>query len=660
MRRTFLILLILFSAGGSAAAQAWRPPQAPPESNACLRKALLGGRISMSAATPAGDGGIDVTYYGLNLTLNTSPGYLRGIVTVVAVSTVDTLRSITLDLSGAMFVDSVKVHDIRTTPVRFLSAVGVPLDRTYRRGEPVTVFVYYQGVPGTTGFGSFVFTDHLGTPWAWSLSEPYGARDWWPCKDHPLDKADSADIIVTCNAGFRVGSNGTLVSVTNNADGTRTHHWAERYPIAAYLISVTVTNFAEFSNWFRYGPSDSLQVLNYVLPEHLAEAQAELPKTIEMLKIFSDAFGLYPFIKEKYGHCEFGWGGAMEHQTMTSTTTFAENTIAHELAHQWFGDLITCANWPSLWLNEGFATYGEAIYRGARYGEPAYQAHMREKMDLALHAEGTLYVQDTTSVRELFSNARVYAKGASVLHMVRHVLGDSTFFRALRRYVADPRYRFKTALTEDFKGVCETVSGKQLSYFFDEWVFGEKYPIYSIDWSSRADTPGYRVRLTIQQVTRTNNPAFFTMPLDVRFSAAGKETTLVLLHTFSGQEFDIALSWNPDRVELDPAGWILKEISPPQSLLPAEAQLEQNYPNPFNGGTRITFALPHRSAVTLKVYNILGEEVATMMDERREAGTQTVFWNGLTAKGRPVASGTYLYRLVTEFASLTRKMTVIR
>ncbi len=660
MRRTLFILFILLSAGGSASAQVWRPAPATAESTACQRKALPGGRFAVPATTPAGEGGIDVTYYGLNLTLSTNPGYLRGIVTVSALSTVDTLRSITLDLSGAMLVDSVKVHGTRTTPIRFLSAVGIPLDRTYRRGELVTVVVFYQGVPGTTGFGSFVFTDHLGTPWAWSLSEPYGARDWWPCVDHPLDKADSADIIVTCNAGLKVGSNGTLVSVTNNADGTRTHHWAERYPIAAYLISITVTNFAEFSNWYRYGPSDSLQVLNYVLPEHLADAQAELPKTIDMLKIFSDAFGLYPFIKEKYGHCEFGWGGAMEHQTMTSTTTFAENTIAHELAHQWFGDLITCANWPSLWLNEGFATYGEAIYRGASYGEAAYQAHMRGKMDLALHAEGTLYVQDTTSVRELFSNPRVYAKGASVLHMLRHVLGDSTFFRALRRYVADPRFRFKTALTEDFQGVCEAVSGKQLSSFFGEWVFGEKYPIYSAEWSARADSLEYHVRLTITQFTRTNNPSFFTMPLDVRFSSAGKETTIVLLHTFSGQEFDIPLPWKPDRVELDPGGWILKEIMAPQPLLPAEAQLEQNYPNPFNAGTRISFTLPHRSAVTLKVYSILGEEVATLIDERREAGPQTVLWNGLTGNGRPAASGTYIYRLTSASGSLARKMMVIR
>jgi aminopeptidase N len=601
-----------------------------------------------------------VTYYGLNLFLNTNPGYLRGVVTIGALTTADTLRSITLDLSGSMTVDSVKVHGIRTIPVRYLAAVGIPLDRTYLPGEPVTVVVYYQGVPGATGFGSFLFADHLGTPWAWSLSEPYGARDWWPCKDTPLDKADSADIIVTCNAGFKVGSNGTLVSVSDNADGTRTHHWAERYPIATYLVSVTITDFAEFSNWFHYGPSDSLRVLNYVLPEHLADAQAELPKTVEMLKIFSDAFGLYPFIKEKYGHCEFGYGGAMEHQTMTSTTTFAENTIAHELAHQWFGDLITCANWSSLWLNEGFATYGEAIYRGAFYGEPAYQAHMREKMDLALHAEGTLYVQDTTSVRGLFSNARVYAKGASVLHMLRHVLGDSTFFRALRSYVADPRYRFKTALTQDFQGVCERISGRQLSWFFDEWVFGENYPIYSPDFSGRADSLGYHIRLTINQSTRTNNPAFFIMPLDVRFSSAGKETTLVLLHQFSGQSFDFLLSWNPDRVELDPEGWVLKEIAAPQPLLPVEARLEQNYPNPFNAGTRISFALPHRSAVTLKVYNIVGEEVATLMDERQEAGTQTVFWDGLTNKGRPAASGTYLYRLTSESASLVRKMMVIR
>ena len=157
-------------------------------------------------------------------------------------------------------------------------------------------------------------------PWIWSLSEPYGARDWWPCKDHQLDKADSADIIVTCPNGLKVGSNGLLRSTTDNGNGTTTFFWAERYPIATYLISVAIGPFATFSNWYRYSPSDSMEVLNYVLPSHLSLALGSLPKAVQMLEIFSRIYGPYPFLKEKYGHSEFGRGGAMEHQTMTPTS----------------------------------------------------------------------------------------------------------------------------------------------------------------------------------------------------------------------------------------------------------------------------------------------------------------------------------------------------
>ncbi|MEK9137218.1 MAG: M1 family aminopeptidase, partial [Bacteroidota bacterium] len=309
-------------------------------------------RRASVARNALADSNINITYYKLDLTITSSPNYLRGIVTVKALSTVNGLSSITLDLMNALTVDSVKMAGARVQFVQHPTTVSIELNRSYGYGEMVVLDVYYRGVPVSTGFGSFEFGSHAGTPWVWTLSEPYGAKDWWPCKDTPLDKADSVDIWVTCNASFKVGSNGKLVAVIDNGNGTKTHRWAERYPISTYLVSIALTNYAEFSNWFRYSPTDSMQVLNYVLPEHLATALDSLPKTVEVLGIFSNLFGLYPFINEKYGHAEFGRGGAMEHQTMTSTVAFTEYLIVHELAHQWFGDLITCANWPNIWLNE--------------------------------------------------------------------------------------------------------------------------------------------------------------------------------------------------------------------------------------------------------------------------------------------------------------------
>jgi hypothetical protein len=350
----------------------------------------------------------------------------------------------------------------------------------------------------------------------------------------------------------------------------------------------------------------------------------------------------------------------MEHQTMTSTITFEENTIAHELAHQWFGDLITCANWQSLWLNEGFAVYSEAVYREAMYGVDEYWKHINERMSNALNAKGTLFVQDTSVVRELFDNNRVYSKGASVLHMLRHVLGDSVFFRSLRSYVADPRLRYSTATTEDFRRVCESVSGKQLGYFFDEWVYGEKFPQYTYQWKAQPSSTGYDVTVAIGQATHTTNPSFFTMPVDFRLSTGTWDTTVVLFHTHNGQQFTISVSHNPTNALLDPDHWILREIPESELPLPLTVELDQNYPNPFNAGTSIVFRLPNRANVELKIYTILGQEVATLVNERQEAGFHKVSWSGTNDQGRLLSTGVYFCRLTASSHVLTKKVIVLR
>ncbi len=624
--------------------------------DACSRKAIarLNGPHSSSAFP---DPHIDVTYYKLDLNVAVAPFYLRGRVTVKARSLVDSLREISLDLADAMTIDSILIETTRAGFNRSNGTVRIGLDRSYRINEIVGLDICYRGVPLTTGFGSFVSGGHAGVPWVWTLSEPYGASDWWPCKNHPTDKADSVDVWVTCQSSLKVGSNGKLTATIDNGNGTHTVKWSERYPIATYLVSIALTNFAEFSNWFRYSPTDSMQVLNYVLPEHIQDALANLPKAVDALRIFCNAYGLYPFINEKYGHSEFGSGGAMEHQTMTSTTTFNENTIAHELAHQWFGDLITCANWQNLWLNEGFATYSEAVYAEAEYGEVAYWSAMNFRMGNALRAIGTLFLQDTTDVSGMFQTDRVYSKGATVLHMLRHVLGDSVFFRALRCYVADPRLRYNVATTEDFEQVCETVSGQRLEYFFNEWVYGEKYPRYDLQW--QLDSAGHRATVTIDQETGTANPSFFTMPIDVRLATATWDTTVVVFHQYSGQRFTIETSHAPTRVMLDPDHWILRE-GLERDLLPVDFGLDQNYPNPFNPSTRIQFRLPHRAVVSLKVFDILGRELATLIDGRMEAGFHSVPWDGTDNSAVKLSSGVYFYRLLSEGVALTRKVVLMR
>jgi aminopeptidase N len=619
------------------------------EMRALARQWSLGDR-------PDAEPDIDITYYKLDIAITTSPNYLSGSVVVEALSRVDSLEEVTLDLMNSMTVDSVHMGDSTVAFQQGSSTISIGLDHAYASGEHFSLQVYYRGVPGSSGFGSFQFSSHAGTPWVWSLSEPYGAKDWWPCKDHPSDKADSVDIWVTVSQAYKVGSNGILTGVSDNGDGTSTWMWSERYPISSYLVMVAITNYVEFSDWFVYG-TDSMQVLNYVLPEHLTAAQANLPRTVEMLRIFSDKFGTYPFIGEKYGHAEFGWGGAMEHQTMTSTGTFAENTIAHELSHQWFGDLITCATWSNIWLNEGFATYSEALYYEDLYGTARYWTDMNAKMASAKSAVGTLYRSDTSGVGSLFNTALVYRKGGTVLHMLRHVLGDSLFFLSLKTYVADPQLRYGVATTEDFRNVCEMVSGLDLGYFFQEWVYGERYPRYTYGWTSRPTASGYEMTVVIHQVTGTSNPAFFAMPIDFRAAGNGWDTTVVLFNTVDGQEFTFNVPSLPTDGSLDPDNWILKDatqvplVSVPPVTAPTVFSLEQNYPNPFNPATMIRFSVPHRAFVDVAIYNILGEHVASLVHEQKEGGTFEVRWN---AEGYP--SGIYFCRLSTDGYVKTIKM----
>jgi len=650
--------LLIFIAGLQ-----WGLAQNPPGTRSAVQTDGCAAKlhdVTRTHQASAADPSVDAVYYRLDLRLDVPQAILRGIIMARVRVVADSTSTLVFDLSESMTLDAVRSNGQLLSTTRYPHSFLIQLPRFYSRGEIITTDIAYHGTPEPTGFGSFYFGSLAGGPWIWSLSEPYGARDWWPCRDHPLDKADSVDVLVTCPSGLRVGSNGRLMEVRENGDGTSTHFWAERYPIATYLVSIAVSNYAVFSNWFVYAPSDSMEILNYVLPEHLSIAQEQLPKTVDMLRVFSTLFGPYPFLREKYGHSEFGRGGAMEHQTMTSTTTFDENVIAHELAHQWFGDLITCATWQDLWLNEGFATYSESLYREARYGSSEYWRLIGDRMTSAKNARGSLFKTDTTSVSALFAVTGVYAKGASVLHMLRHVVGDSVFFRILKAYVADTRFRYGTASTADFQSVCESVAGKSLGWFFTEWVYGESFPRYVLQWSAAGPPDSSIVTATIRQTPSTSTPAFFQMPIDLRFSGVARDTTVSFFNSTPEETFEILLPFTPIRADLDPDNWILREVLAPEPLLPLTAQLDQNYPNPFNAGTTITVRLPGRTHAAVRIYDLLGRRIATLSEGVQEPGAHPQQWDGIDEAGRHVASGAYFVRLETTETTISRRLLLLR
>lgn len=653
--------------------------QDPAEMDSKAKKESFNRLYKSGAVFYPGDAKFDVKYYKLNLTFTYSPNSVSGTITIAAKSTVDNLNSIFLNLKSNLTVSVIKCEGQNLLFSQADNKIYLNLNRSYSAGEPFTLDVTYTGLP-TSGGGmissaSISFsTTSAGSPVISSLSEPYGAKDWWPCKDDPADKADSSDVWITANQTFISVSNGTLQEVVDNGNGTKTYKWKNHYPITPYLISVAMTNYGTYQDSWEYSPGKTLPIIHYCYPENMNSTRKNaVDKTKEMLAIFSDKFGLYPYIREKYGHAEFPWGGGMEHQTVTSMGGGAMNsvgTIAHELGHQWFGDLVTCKDWHHIWVNEGFATYSEAVYKEGTGGRANYLAEIRSDLNGAKNATGTMYVQNIADENEIFSFSRSYQKGSAVIHMLRGVVGDSSkFYTILRNYLHDPLLRYGVATTEDFQRHAEAVHGQSLKYFFDEWVYGENYPTYTIKWATQATdmvimhSPIYTIKVAIQQTTNTSNPSFFTMPVQLKFTRADGDTTITVFNNSQNQTFSFSIKGKPTALSFDPDEWLLKNV---QSItydsslvinLPAGYVLHQNYPNPFNPETLIRYQTIQEGNVVMKVYDILGREIVQLVNEFKPAGYHMITFSGSSYN---LPSGVYYYTLQINNAFLTKKMVFVK
>jgi aminopeptidase N len=606
-----------------------------------------------------GDSKIDVTYYGLDLKITTNPNNLIGNVTIGVKTDTTSLNSCFLDLRNFLVVDSVLLNGSLTTYSHANNLLNITLDHTYTQDETFTLKVYYHGLPGSSGFGGFYFGSHNGTVTISSLSEAYSGPYWWPQKDTPADKADSSDMRITVASNLIAVSNGTLESVIDNGNGTKTYYWKNHYTIANYLISLAITNYYQYNTYYHYSPTDSMIITHFIYPENFNSVKQYLDETDNMIEVFANRFGEYPFLQEKYGHAEFDWGGAMEHQTCTSMGFWGSGVVSHELSHQWYGDMITCKDWHHIWLNEGFATYAEAVYIEAKSGKAAYDSDIASEMSYAKSAVGTIWVQDITQEWNIFDGARSYAKGGVVLHMLRGVVGDSTFFDIMRTYSDTPGLKYGVATTEDFQAVAESVSGQDLNYFFQEWIYGENYPKYTVGWNkSLVSGDVYHITLNIYQTVNTN-PAYFTMPVQIKINFASGDTTVTLFNNAQTQNFQFDVIGNPTTITFDPGNWILKTLQGVTEVedfsVPAQYSLEQNYPNPFNPSTSIEYSLPKSGFVSLKVFNVLGKEVATLVNGQNDAGKHKVDFNAIDLN-----SGVYFYRIESANFVETKKMILLK
>ena len=644
---------------GAPSLDALRPPQ--PPGKPALRERMAAARAQRLArsrrrarAATANQDAWDAVHYDIDIQADPSTSLVSGTVTMTARVRSTPVASADLDLLANMAVTACTAGG---SPAAFTHAgdiVTITLDRSYAPGETFTVSVTYVGTPDPF-VDAFGFDSYNGAPMIWSLSEPYGARSWWPCKDVPSDKADSVDIHIAVPDTLIAASNGVLRSTTTSG-GWTTWSWHEGFPIATYLVSVAAHPYATTTDWYRYAPTDSMPIVFYNFPGHDATWLTNNLKVKDMLAAFAPEFGEYPFVTEKYGHAEFLWLGGMEHQTLTSLGGSWEWVMAHELAHQWWGDMVTCRTFNHIWLNEGFATYAEALWAEARSGSSGYFSEM---LAAKYFGGGTVYVADTTNVNRIFHTGLSYNKASWVLHMLRHVVGDSTFFDCLRTY--GQQYRFATATTEDFQAVCEQVSGMNLGWFFHEWIYEAYYPAYAYTWT--ADTPDgrtYSISLTIDQ-QQTNY--VFKMPVDVRVTTIAGDTTFVVWDSLATQTFTLAVDAPIVDVALDPDEWILRTVGTPTAAgdaTPRAFALEPNVPNPFNPTTSIAFTLPDAARASLAIYDVAGRRVRTLVSGRVSGGVHRVRWDGRDDRGQPVASGVYFARLRAGDRAATRKMVLVR
>jgi aminopeptidase N len=570
----------------------------------------------------------DAVFYDLDFEFSWTPDFrMKATVKGDFRSHRDSLTSLILDFvstqEGNLPWDSLVV----TGDVANFSMVNdqliIQLSRSFMQNEIIHIEVQYQGVPPGGGFLGFSYQpDYNGHPMISTLSEPYYAHYWWPCIDDPSDKIDSAIIRVSVPSNLKVASNGLLDSLIQVDSNRVVWIWRETYPIAPYLISLSISEYSMITD--TWSPDSlTMSLMYFVYPEDSLTAISSFAPIKEMLTAFSTLFGLYPFYKEKYGQAFFSWGGGMEHQTITSigrVTPDWEYIYAHELGHQWFGDLITCENWHEIWMNEGFASYTEALWEEWKNGEQAYMNYLGNTLDSKEKwAIRRIYVDNLSNVWDIFHRT-VYTKGMWVLHMLRYELGDSLFFQTLKEYTASSAFRFSTTTTDQFRLLVESVTGKNLETFFNQWIYFEGYPIIEWDYAFANDTlymefvqrqlqtfPNstyYQLNLPVVITDPNNNSEF----LNIRIAA--QETTMV----------QIPRAFSVSSVSPNEPTWILAEFTFNDSLLkggpfqvPGKKEdvffVEKIYPNPSQEDLKLVIDIFNPGILTLRLYNLTGEKI---------------------------------------------------
>lgn len=590
------------------------------QSTICGKKNRIHSQLksnSLSIAQIAQTERYDVHFYHLDLNMNNLSTALAGTVQMDA-SANESLDSALYELFSGYTITEIRVNGNAVDYSRNNSAIKVPVNAG--QNEIFSIETDYSGIPPTAATnplgGAGISQDDSptwGNEVVWSLSEPFSAYEWFPCKQSLTDKADSSFFFITVPSNLKAGSNGLLEQVVDLGNGFSRYEWKHRHPIDYYLISVSVSSYIEYNVYANpAGAPNPILIQNYIYdnPQTLINFQDDIDETVDFMELFYDLFGPYPFEDEKYGHCMAPFSGGMEHQTMTTQGFFTKGLTTHELGHQWWGDNVTCASWCDIWINEGFASYSEYLMLENLYPNES-TGHMEDVHDNVMNQNGgSVWVLDSLNENRIFSGRLTYDKGAAILHTMRYMVNDDAiFFDILRDFQV--AFKDSTANGIDFKEALEDATGIDFNPVFEEWYFGEGYPTYSLLWQQNGEDVLVEINHTCSKPSVT---ATFTNDLDIRFIRPGIGDTIV--------RFDVSANSNTFTVSnigtiassilIDPENWIINQVgsivqSDELSFIdPEENNLTLSiYPNPSRGTFQIN-GLAQKAELT--IYDLKGKE----------------------------------------------------